>query len=252
MQQGNRVRDFALGVLAASHDFDLERGLGKSALAKKHWKWEGGSLVLFPGLKTEDFTTLQTFALSEKWPLTAKGLYTCIQLEGIGNCDPELVTFFCHTPHFILLETLMARSERPIKKRKVLELALECGWERINAYLDEQAAAADFSSALRETFLLDAIQAGSKTALSLLSLTDPDIEIASHFYEKPGLKTLRPVFRESPPAAPDPRTHVVQPGESLWLIAQRYHIPVTKLVEANHLPTDTIRPGQLIKIPFPS
>lgn len=247
--EGHRVQDLALGILAASHDFDVARGLGKVAVAKRQWKWEEGSMVLFVGLKKEDFVSLQAFARSEKWPLTPKGLYTCIQLQGIANCDPELVSFFCHTTPFLFLETLLARSERPIPKRKVLELALECGWDKINFYLEAQLAESDFSPQLRETFLLDAINAGSKTALALLSRIDPGIEIAGHFYEKPGLKTLRPTFRETPPAAPDPRTHIVQPGESLWLIAQRYHISIAKIVEANQLSSDTIRTGQLLKIP---
>lgn len=74
-------------------------------------------------------------------------------------------------------------------------------------------------------------------------------EIAGKFYEKPGLKELRPVFREQPPAAPPPSLHIIQPGESLWGIAKKYGIPIEVLMEQNHLQSTLIQPGKTLKIP---
>lgn len=46
------------------------------------------------------------------------------------------------------------------------------------------------------------------------------------------------------------RTYVVQPGDSLWFIANRYHTTVDALAAANHLsPPYTIYPGQKLYLP---
>ncbi|HLS88614.1 MAG TPA: cell wall hydrolase [Sphingobacteriaceae bacterium] len=45
------------------------------------------------------------------------------------------------------------------------------------------------------------------------------------------------------------QVHTVSPGESLWLIAQRYGTTVGALREANGLGGDLIRPGQRLTIP---
>lgn len=52
------------------------------------------------------------------------------------------------------------------------------------------------------------------------------------------------------PAATLPAVHVVQPGENLLIIAQRYGLSVTALMEANGLTSsDVLRVGQELKIP---
>ena len=305
VEQGYHVRDFALGALAAFHDFDVERGLGVSNLAKREWKWEQTHFLLFPGLNDENFGALQQFAHIERWPLTVKGLYKRIQEEGVEKCDPALISFFCHTPEFILLETLFARTHLPIQKRTILSLALEEGWDSFASFCRESQEQADFSDQKRQAVLMGALGKGSSTAAFLLLITDPsfalkeledrevvvlldllppeskeglqfmqmiatsprgdrvrekalsrlggcaeDAEVAGHFYEKPGLKDLRPVFRQTPPAAPSPSTHIVQPGESLWQIARKYQISIESLMEANRLQSTIIQPGKSLKISY--
>ncbi|MFC2049259.1 LysM peptidoglycan-binding domain-containing protein [Chlamydiota bacterium] len=309
MEQGFRVQEVALGALAAYHDFDVERGLGRGKLSKHVWEYEGGRFFLFPGLSETDFETLKTFAAVEQWPLTSQGLFKKIRETGLENCDPALIGFFCHTPEFVLFETLFARTHLPIQKRSVLNLALEGGWEKFAVFTAGQEAGIDFSDECRQRVLLGAIDEGSKTAAYLLLITDApfatqqldDIhlarvldlltaktqesgqfvqtiasssrinairekamariseytgnspgEVASHFYEKPGQKELRPVFREAPPAAPAPGSHVVQDGESLWIIARKYKVSIDALMEANQMQNSVIRPGKTLKIPRPA
>lgn len=43
--------------------------------------------------------------------------------------------------------------------------------------------------------------------------------------------------------------YVVQSGDSLWSIAQRYGVDASALREANHLRSSTLRPGQLLEVP---
>ncbi|MGM0385339.1 MAG: LysM peptidoglycan-binding domain-containing protein, partial [Actinomycetota bacterium] len=55
------------------------------------------------------------------------------------------------------------------------------------------------------------------------------------------------------PAAPASMTYQVQPGDSVWAIAQRTGTPVRTIVEANGLGADAlIRVGQMLTIPSPA
>jgi len=69
-----------------------------------------------------------------------------------------------------------------------------------------------------------------------------------------GQKLLIPVPPEGAPT-PTPRTrqvvHVVQPGEYLEIIAERYGVSVRAIMEANKLTSDLIYPGQKLVIPVP-
>jgi hypothetical protein len=308
VEHGYGVRDFALGALASYHDFDVERGLGRGELSKRKWEFSGNSYMLFPRLEENDFELLQKFAARERWPFTPKGMFKIIRQIGVENCDPALIRYFCHTPHFALLETMFARTQLPLQKKTLLSLALESGWESLEAYYQRQKEGVDFNAQTRQAFLMNAISNGSKTAAYLLITIDgsfaqknldddqlvktltlltvktqealhfaqvaassprsdavreaarerlsfytggPPDDFAGHFVEKPGLKELRPVFRQRPPAAPDPRTHIIQPGESLWIISKKYQVPMEVLMEENHLQSTIIQPGKSLKIPLP-
>lgn len=65
------------------------------------------------------------------------------------------------------------------------------------------------------------------------------------------LTGIRTYFRRNPLAhtSPTPDQHIVTPGESLSLIAQRYRISVSALKQANNLSSNTIRIGQRLQIP---
>jgi len=306
IEHGYQVCDCALGALAAFHDFDVERGLGKGSLSKRTWEFSGNCFLLFPGLEDADFEQLRRFAAQEKWPLTPKGLLKKIQQNGMDKSDPSLIHYFCHTTHFVLLETLFARTGLPLQKKMLLALAIESGWEGLDAFYQRQCMGSDFSSEVRQKFLVDALLKGSKSAAYLLLITDPSFasnqlddthvlkiltlltvkthealefahkvansprgdtvrekavekvvfftgklpdDLTGHFYGKPGLKELRPLFRQQHPAAPDPRTHIIQPGESLWLISKKYQVPMEVLMQTNHLQSETIQPGKSLKIP---
>lgn len=53
----------------------------------------------------------------------------------------------------------------------------------------------------------------------------------------------------SPEPEPGVSTYVVRPGDSLWLIAQRYHTTVDAIKSLNGLTSDMLNIGQVLKIP---
>lgn len=59
------------------------------------------------------------------------------------------------------------------------------------------------------------------------------------------------IDQNSPSPAPDPgtSTYVVQAGDSLWLIAQRYNTTVDAIKRLNGLTSDLLNIGQILKIP---
>ncbi len=66
--------------------------------------------------------------------------------------------------------------------------------------------------------------------------------------------TLTPIPTDTPegPPLPTPIVHIVQPGESLTLIAQKYGVTVDAMVQANQLKNpDAIYAGQKLVIPTP-
>lgn len=78
---------------------------------------------------------------------------------------------------------------------------------------------------------------------------EPERPIATRQDPRPGISELRPNFRDQPSASPTPNTHIVQPGESLWLIAKKYRVSIEELIAFNRLSSTTLQVGKLLKIP---
>ncbi|MBK8988085.1 MAG: LysM peptidoglycan-binding domain-containing protein [Chloroflexi bacterium] len=62
-----------------------------------------------------------------------------------------------------------------------------------------------------------------------------------------------PAEAPAPTAVPEPRTHIVQPGENLTKIAQQYNVSAAALLAANGLSNPNyIQAGQVLIIPNPA
>lgn len=60
---------------------------------------------------------------------------------------------------------------------------------------------------------------------------------------------LRPAFRDRPLSSPTPKQHIIQKGETLATISERYQLSQEELMRLNHLPSPNIRPGNILKLP---
>jgi N-acetylmuramoyl-L-alanine amidase len=54
------------------------------------------------------------------------------------------------------------------------------------------------------------------------------------------------------PASAAAQAYIVQPGDTLWFISQRYGVTVEELRRANNIWTDWIYPGDVLTIPYRS
>ncbi len=63
---------------------------------------------------------------------------------------------------------------------------------------------------------------------------------------KPTVKTVKPPV---PVAKNDQRRYIVQDGDTLWKISQRFNVDVQQLKSSNKLDSDALRPGRTLRIP---
>lgn len=72
----------------------------------------------------------------------------------------------------------------------------------------------------------------------------------THFFqENPPVGTYIAWLKDSGRLASGPREHVVQPGDSLALLAMRYQVSPESLRSANQLENDVIKVGQRLRVP---
>ncbi|MBS0622865.1 MAG: LysM peptidoglycan-binding domain-containing protein [Verrucomicrobia bacterium] len=124
----------------------------------------------------------------------------------------ELEEAFAQTAEFRALAALFAEME--IERSDLISLALESSWEELSLLCqpgDQEG------TALQCNAFVD-----SHPAKNAPTIQEKNVTIS--FF------------------------HRVAPGESLWSIAQHYHLSVKELKEVNDLKNDAIYPGQTLKI----
>lgn len=186
VENGYAERDLALACLVAFHHLDMHRALPKSLQPKQKrlFAWKPDSqkipftLAIYPGLTEKQFNLIFQFAATERWPLTAEGLYNLLRKQKSGGqFESTLVETFFLTPEFWTIERLLNRSERAVDREEMLNLLLEGSWTILKQFVTEQRKLHDQSSARRLKFLLDYLKADSPTAARLLVKTEWDFSI---------------------------------------------------------------------------
>jgi LysM repeat protein len=186
IENGYAERDLALACLMAFHHFDIQRALPKNAQPQQKrllaWRPKGQevatSLIVYPDLKDQQFETLIQFAKSERWPLTAEGLFLLLKEQKEKPAfDDHLVETFVLTPEFWTVELLFNRSGQRASKQEILAILLEGNWMLLKQFVDQQRQLHDSSDARRQKFLLDYVKAGSPSAAILLLKTEWDFAV---------------------------------------------------------------------------
>lgn len=177
IENGYAERDLALACLMGFHHFDLQRALPKNGQPEQKrvltWKAKGQDipimLPVYPDLTDEQFDSLIQFAKTERWPLTAEGLFLLLKEQNkMGEFDDHLVETFVLTPEFWTVELLFNRAGQRVNRQTILTVLLQGDWSLLRQFVDQQRQIHDSSDARRQKFLLDYLKAGSSSAAVLL------------------------------------------------------------------------------------
>lgn len=278
LEQGYQKRDLALACLVNYHHFDLERALPGIKLQKRLFVYSpsGKTIELMPGLNHEHFEAIYSFARLEKWPLTSQGLFEKMK-QSRENLSPSLSEAFFFSKEFYQIERAFSRLPFIFTKDILLHLLLDGSWnliketseliglhpmgeiEMIGPFL------AGFKGSKLAAYLLIALdpdyaysQFSDEHLKSFITLLDQKTKEATVFLNRivtslrsdevrtQAIEALR--FDTSKPP-PQSEEYIVQKGDSLWGLSFRFGLSVEKIRKLNHLQSDRLTPGQVLKIP---
>jgi hypothetical protein len=122
-------------------------------------------------LSDEQFQAIIRYAYQEKWPLTAKGLFSLLQKWKTPR-EESLEAAFFMTPEFYSLQILFQKTEALQDPSTLLKLACEGNWDLLERFSREQSQMLDLSVEKRRRLLLSYLALHSPTAAHLLLRTD--------------------------------------------------------------------------------
>jgi len=191
VEEGYKKRDFALASLAAFHFIDLEKALHGSVLQKRKLTFQrkdGPELVditVFPGVTEDQFQGIVQFINTEKFPLTAKGLF--FELKHGKERPKDLLEAFYLTPEFTTLMTLFNRAGIPLPSEYVIEVIADGDWSLIEQFTQGQKLSHDLSPLRLKNLLSCYVRCRSVLAAKILlewdrdfilkKLDDPDLMV---------------------------------------------------------------------------
>ena len=180
VEEGFAKRDLALACLVAFHHFNIEKALGgmlpqkRSVFFRNHDATESLDVVVFPGLGDDQFNAILSYAKTEKWPLTSKGLFFEVK-RAASYPDPVLLEAFYTTPEYYSINTFLQKVGLEVEKDVAISRISEGEWEPLAAFCEEQRLSGDFSPEKRRSVLISYFEKyRSKTAASLLINFDLD------------------------------------------------------------------------------
>lgn len=179
IENGYSQRDIALACLIAFHHLDLSRALvghilphqERSIIYGRLKNGKPASITVYPALSDQQFQAIVNFIGTERWPLTARGLFWQLKKSG-GNTDPSLNDAFSMTPEFLSVEMLFNRGDVHLSKSELQKLLLGGTWDMLSDFSEQQKLIQDLSPARRQSFLLKYIDHHSKTAAYLMLKVD--------------------------------------------------------------------------------
>ncbi|ANH78393.1 LysM peptidoglycan-binding domain-containing protein [Candidatus Chlamydia sanziniae] len=272
---GRPVKFWALSVAITVHHVDitpvLPHPLTFTELKSPSRIW------FLPNIDNREFPAICHYLSTHRYPYTSQGLFLRISRSlAEGQVDEDCLYSFCLTPEFLYFRTLLAGAELEVASvaslaRMVIEEGAElffslCNEEArhsaisdrqrqkvLRAYLDREVALAALlllvhdSDAVLHEFCNEDVQ----KILHLLPSGSPYRErFLARLVNSPRKECSRPVYPEKKELEEVlEQEYVIQEGDSLWLIAQRFHISVEKLKEKNQLKNDRLLPGRVLRLP---
>lgn len=180
VENGFTQRDLALASLIAFHSFDVERAFAglappsqrRTIIYGTYRDGRPAELVVYPGLSDAYFDAAVSFATTERWPLTSRGLFLALQREEREDYDMSLQDAFFMTQEFAAFGMLFNRSDVAVEKGELLRMMLEANWDIVSNFARQQKASHDLSPERRKALLLELVKGRSKAAARLLLKTD--------------------------------------------------------------------------------
>jgi hypothetical protein len=180
IEEGFAQRDLALACLVTFHHFNIDQALGgmvpqkRSIFFRNQDATESVDVIVYPGLLDDQFEGILSYAKTEKWPFTSKGLFFEVKRSS-PVVDASLLDAFYTTAEFFSVYTFLHKVGLPVEKTLAAALLAEGDWEPVAEFCEQQRLTQDFSDEKRRTFLLSCFEKGrSKIASSLLAAQDLD------------------------------------------------------------------------------
>lgn len=281
---GYPLKLWALSVAIHTYHVDITPVLSH-ALTFTELKYKD-HIWLLPKISEHEYRDIRQFLSVEKFPFTSLGLFLLLE-HGYeqGFIDEGCFYAFCNTPEFLYLRILLSDADAQIVPiESLVHMIIRCGHELFFSLCNEQTRLSHISDKYRRALLLEYIKKGESIAAQLL-LTH-DHEWVLHEFEDHQLKefiSLLPSDSEHTQKflaylTHSPRTYLldkqdceeqeifcsvedgqlasphyieyyVTKGDSLWLLAKRFHVTIQEIKEINQLSHDVLRLGQKLKIP---
>jgi hypothetical protein len=182
IEQGMTKRDLALASLVAFHHFNLDRALGGLPLQKRVIPFSSSAgqetidIPVFPGLSDCQYLAILQYAKTEKWPLTAQGLFYEIK-HSLPPRDPALLDSFYLTPEYHAAHTLLTKAGLNLTREQVIDLLVEGEWAPLADLVARQRTALDLSPDFRRAFLVGYLNNRSAVAARLLLENDTEFTL---------------------------------------------------------------------------
>lgn len=233
VEEGYKKRDLALASLVAFHGFDIERAIQGTSLQRRTLAFgrkEGPEevyLTVYPGLSKDQFQAIDHFIQTERFPVTAQGLFYEIQ-QTTAPRDPQLLQAFYLTAEFTSIWTLFQRTGLHMPRDFVIEMIAQGDWRILHQFAEEQKKQLDLSPEYLKRLLLNYVRCRSVFAAKILLQWDKDFLLKR--LEDQDLAAFLDLFKDSTPALElllkelitSPRSDIVwkKAAERLYLFAQ--------------------------------
>jgi LysM repeat protein len=180
LEDGYLRRDFALSILVAFHQFNLEKAVGgltlqpRQILFSHHPQGESTEILIFSGLNDEQYEAIIKYAKTERWPLTTEGLFFEVKraFSSGGVPEPGLIRAFSLSQEYLSIATLLHRGGCSVTKEELLELLSEGEWSIIKNFSLKQKQGQDLTPEQARLLLVEYVQHHSKKAARLLLRCD--------------------------------------------------------------------------------